>query len=407
MFIRASHVTLVEAYVCSPDYDTRITGWSLVDTTWSETELTTLERSLQSAIVDARQDAILSGFTPTLGHAPFAEAIVDVLPHRANEWLGESDGSPAWMPVSIALLQNDDPLVRRTALEHSVRTFPPERLTSLLNAAIGRERAVLGIVLERPSLPERTSTANLSLRALVEDRSVGINTRRRAAWHLNDLDERTIADLLSGDPADTTHSVYLTALIAEKHLSETAQRELIDRWLSDPSAPRRRTAAMLIALRGFDPAALRHAESVEDASTVVRTFRLALHALDSWTVEGVSAQAYQARTRRLPNGDLDPDAMLLGLLGGDPTGLETLAERIRDVLQPPWRVIVLGRIVPAWHTILTEPPATDLDTLNGRFDRLEAHRLLLHTTSAFDYSTRQWVAKPPSPPTSQDDETHE
>ena len=404
MFVRASHMTLVKAYICSPDHDTRLAGWSLVDSTWSETERTDLERSLQKATIDVRQDAVLSGFEPSLGRAPFAEAIVDVLPHRANEWLGDSDGSPAWTPVGIALLQSDDPLVRRTALEHLVRMFPTETLASCLHAAIERERDVLAIVLERPTLPAGEPPVNASLRSLVEDRTVQLHTRRRAAWHLNDLDDGTMSNLLSGNPADDTNSVYLTALITEKHLSQTAQKELVERWLSDQSAHRRRTAAMLTALRGFDASALRHAESREQASTVVRTFRLALHALDSWTIEGVSAEAYQARTRLLPNGDPDPDALLLGLLGGDPAGLKTLTERINDVDQPPWRVVVLGRVVPAWHTILTQPPATDLDTLNGRFDRLEAHRLLLHTTSTFDESTRRWVAKPT---TSQDDDPHE
>lgn len=402
---RESHTTLVRVRVCSNNSDTRASGWSLFDESWSSTEQAALERALIDSSDEARQDAILNGFIPTINLASFAKAIVAVAPHRAVEWLEESDGSPQWNPTVEALLNDGDPTVRRGTLQAIVRQFSPATFPVFRDAAHNREKVVLTFLvngLNGVDVSPKDNTAKL--RSIIDDTLVPIQTRRRAAWHVDDLDDSTTKILLKGNTADETGSVYLAALLAEKHLSNIAQQDLIKRWLTDPATHRRRMVAVLVALRDDNPTALSHAETTEEDPATRRTMRLALIALNHWNLEGVSPKDYQARTRLLANGSPDPDALLLGLLGGNPAGFSILTQRLTDLDQPPWRVVLLGRMIPSWHTILTQPPALDLNTLNNRFDCLEAHRLSLETTLKWNAESRKWVA---ILTTSQDDEHHE
>ena len=409
--VRESHTTLVLALVCSDDSDTRVSGWSLVDDAWTAEELERLEQALLDGSIEARQDAILHGFVPRIDRTPFAEAIVDIMPHRAVDWLAQSDGSEAWTATAAALLQNDDPSVRRGALEAIVATFPVEALGQFQDSAQNREHAVLAYAIN--GLPETTkgdpvqrAAAQKTLRTLIDQKRTDIWLRRRAAWHLRALDDGAALGLLGPAPADSENSVYLSALIAEKHLSAQAQDALIKRWLEDFEVDRRRAAALLVVLRGDDPAGLQAAERREHDAIAKRTMRLALRSLDRWPLADVDPEEYAARARTLPNGRPDPDALLLRLLAGDESGLRLLTERLRKASndQPPWRVFFLGRVVPSWHSILTEPPPKDPAAINDRFDRLEAARLRMAETLRWDEASRQWVAETPE---AEDDVPHE
>ena len=144
--------------------------------------------------------------------------------------------------------------------------------------------------------------------------------------------------------------------------------------------------------------------------------RLALRALDRWPVETVDPDEYAALARRLPDCGLDPDSMLLELLGGEPASIVNLArqpnlpdtqlsedDRIRWRRAMQWRDWQLARMVPEWHPIVGKPVGGDADGLRLRLDLLEALRLVHANTLEWDPDTRTYrVVAEAAPP--EDDE---
>ena len=253
-------------------------------------------------------------------------------------------------------------------------------------------------------------------RAVLERKSTDIELRRLAAWRLPELDDGTANGLLQAAPANGAGSVYATAMLAEKHLSPRAASALIRRWLVDPEVDRRRTAAILAALTNDGINELVDAEDREDNPSARRTMRLALRALDRWPVETVDPDEYAALARRLPDCGLDPDSMLLELLGGEPASIVNLArqpnlpdtqlsedDRIRWRRAMQWRDWQLARMVPEWHPIVGKPVGGDADGLRLRLDLLEALRLVHANTLEWDPDTRTYrVVAEAAPP--EDDE---
>ena len=240
-------------------------------------------------------------------------------------------------------------------------------------------------------------------RAVLDRRSTDIELRRMAAWRLPELDDGTTSGLLQAAPANAAGSVYATAMLAEKHLSPRAASALIRRWLVDPEVDRRRTAAILAALTNDGIEELVEAEAREDEPSARRTMRLALRALDRWPVETVNSDEYAALARRLPDCSLDPDSMLLELLGGDPASLANLAtqpnlpdthltdeDRIRWRRAMQWRDWQLARMVPEWHPVVGKPVGGDGTGLRLRLDLLEALRLTHADALAWDPATRTY-----------------
>ena len=243
---------------------------------------------------------------------------------------------------------------------------------------------------------------------ILEEKTTDIEIRRIAAWRVNQLDDGTAMGVLSAHPADGDNTVYATALLAEKHLSDSALDALILRWLTDYEANRRRAAALLIALRGDDPSALREAEQREDDPSARRTMRMALRTLNSWPLEDVDSEVYAARTRTLKNGRFDPDTALLRILGQDINALKVLArqprlpdsnlsdaDRVNWRREMQWRDWILQRMVPQWHELVGEPFGGDDDGLRLRLDLLEAIQLLQSDQLEWDSQHRRWqlVAK--------------
>ena len=267
-----------------------------------------------------------------------------------------------------------------------------------------KERSDRGDDAARRSLAMRDEAKGRSdARAVLERKSTDIELRRLAAWRLPELDDGTTNGLLQAAPANGAGSVYATAMLAEKHLSPRAASALVRRWLADPEVDRRRAAAILVALTHDGIDELVDAEAREDTPAGRRTMRLALRALDRWPVETVDPDEYAALARRLPGCGLDPDSMLLELLGGEPTSLASLAsqpnlpdtqltddDRIRWRRAMQWRDWQLARMVPEWHPIVGKPVGGDGEGLRLRLDLLEALRLVHADALVWDPDTRTY-----------------
>ena len=128
-----------------------------------------------------------------------------------------------------------------------------------------------------------------------------------------------------------------------------------------------------------------HARSEASPPRVRRTARLAARALDLWPFDPavLDPDAYAARATRLGDGRVDPDAVLLGLLAGDP-----LAER-RLVSAPAstsgdasllareigWRVVLARLHRPDWMNDVGQPIPGNEHDLRLWVDVLAARRL--------------------------------
>ena len=237
-------------------------------------------------------------------------------------------------------------------------------------------------------------------RAVIDRKRSDIEIRRLAAWQLPALDDGTTTGLLQAAPADGENTVHATALLAEKHLSPQALRALANDWFTDLDPDRRRTAAVITALSGKGLKQLQEAEAREQDPHARRTMRLAMLSFGSWPLD-LDAAAYTARTRKLPNGRIDPDSTLLLLLGGDRSALADLSSqpelpstnlneedraRWRRAIQ--WRDWLLARMVPEWQRTIGEPIGGDEEGLRLRLDLLEAMRVTSESELSWDPDTR-------------------
>lgn len=415
---RSRHVERVREKVTSPDQATRGEGWEEVGDSWSEAELVLLNEAILQSGDDAIRDAALHGFEPFTEHARFAEAIANTHPHRALQWFEAANATPFgdWDTTSRMLLASD---VRTSALESIVAATPPEQYPELaifledIPESFQRTRGVLSAI--ATDIPVVSSTRDninrddiATYRKIIASKRTDIGIRRRAAWQLEELDDGAALGLLAPAPADEDNTVYMTALIAEKHLSDRAAAALVERWLTDFEVDRRRAAAVLAALRGHDPTKIVEAEARETDPTARRTLRMALLAMGAWPIPEIKPEEYAARTMRLSDGRLDPDTALLRMLTGDPQALSALStypelpsqelseedeQRWQRAIQ--WRQWSLARMVPAWQKLLNEDTQDNAADFFTRLDMLEALRLTQdeHLLWEEPIRTWRWVAR--------------
>ncbi|MAC20098.1 MAG: hypothetical protein CMJ23_10570 [Phycisphaerae bacterium] len=238
-------------------------------------------------------------------------------------------------------------------------------------------------------------------RRVLADPEATFNRRSLAGSRLLDRNDEpgdaTVLGLLADGPADPDGTVHAAAILAWRGLSETAVRRIEERWLDSDEPEDVRAAMLLGVLRRLpepelespaDPTLLaidRHARSDTSPPRVRRTARLAARALDLWPFDPtvLDPDAYAARATRLPDGRVDPDAVLLGLLADDP-----LAER--RLVSPPvsvsgeasilareigWRVAIANLLRADWMTEIGEPIPGDEADLRLWVDVLAARRL--------------------------------
>ncbi|HAC09331.1 MAG TPA: hypothetical protein DCG14_06725, partial [Phycisphaerales bacterium] len=122
---------------------------------------------------------------------------------------------------------------------------------------------------------------------------------------------------------------------------------------------------------------------------VRRTARLGLRAMDAWAVDDPDPADYAARTARLPDGRLDPDAVMLGILADDPNVLRRLTTP-PDLPDGPlddattrgwateiaWRVSLVRGLRPDWWKTAGEPVPGSIRSLRRWIDLLDACRRL-------------------------------
>jgi hypothetical protein len=120
---------------------------------------------------------------------------------------------------------------------------------------------------------------------------------------------------------------------------------------------------------------------------VRRIARLGLRAMDAWSVDELDPADYAARTAHLPDGGLDPDAVMLGILAAD-------ADVLRRLTTPPdlpdgpldesttrawaaeiaWRVNLVRGLRPEWWRTAGEPVPDSIRSLRRWIDLLDACR---------------------------------
>ena len=337
----------------------------------------------------------------------------DLLPQSVIESidlaLGVRGRSPASIESETTAMQMilAGELDQREAAERSPTWFLASRagvhLTSTLErrAAKGEKDARIAIALQDDAKTQRVNEHVLA------DGTLDLDRRIIAAGRLLELDppdDATLLNLLADGPANADGTVHGLALVAMHGLSDTARQRLVNRWwsLDDPSRRRGATIiATLDALATTDAVTTLDAEIDEDTLTAIRrlatldepdanvrrTARLALRALDHWPLKDVDPSAYASRTCRLPDGRLDPDAVLLGLLAGDPAAARYLtsqpdlpdhatedADRRRWASEIAWRVAITRSILPGWFEVTGEPIPGNVATLRRWIDLLEACR---------------------------------
>ena len=208
--------------------------------------------------------------------------------------------------------------------------------------------------------------------------------------------DASVLNLLRSGPSDADGSVQAAACIAWLGLSESGRRNLEDRWWGSGDEAETRAAVLLTALRHHDgslpaddPGRLEIARLARDPGVsprVRRTARLAARATNDWPFDQdeLDPELYASRTRRLEDGRLDPDAVLLGLIAEDP-----VAERLL-VSQPisptpdaatfareiAWRRALAGLFRPNWIDLTGEPVPGDEEALRLWMDMLAAARLV-------------------------------
>ena len=421
----------VIARTCDADPAQRSQGWKDAQRLdWNQDQWLRLEEALLAAPPEATLDAAEHPwFVPQHHPAAFARRIAHRNPRRVLAWMAETTPLPlaSWSNTASILLASPDAAIRDEALETLLKNADSRsELLALLpdiHPDGERQRAVLTFAL---GLSEQTPQALLTetgvtfedeedvarirqaARQVIRRKRSDIELRRYAAWRIDELDDGTTAGLLAPAPADDDGSVLATAMIAKRHLSPNAAQELVDRWLVDFEVDRRRAAALLAVLMVNDPEDLTQALFREKDPTAKRTMRLALGALDAWPNEEVDQATYTARTMRLDDGRLDPDAAFLRMLSGDPQALAALSthprlpitdlsdeDRARWRRAITWRQWALAWMVPQWHLELGEPVASEQTDLLKRLDMVEALRLTQSEDLTWDPSTRRWqrVAK--------------
>ena len=235
--------------------------------------------------------------------------------------------------------------------------------------------------------------------AVLADRTTTFDRRAIAATRLLEHGrppgDASIINLLLSGPGDADGNVHAAACIAWRGLSDSAREGLLDRWWRSEDPAEVRAALLLVALRHHegllavdDPARLeieRLARDPEAPPEVRRTARLTARATGDWPFDAdeLDAEVYADRTRRLEDGRIDPDAVLLGLITGDPVAERLL---VSQPLSPPpdaaafareiaSRRALAGLFHPEWIDSIGEPVPGDEKALRLWTDLLAAARL--------------------------------
>ncbi|MEE2896798.1 MAG: hypothetical protein VX726_13780 [Planctomycetota bacterium] len=206
--------------------------------------------------------------------------------------------------------------------------------------------------------------------------------------------DAAVLNLLATGPADADDRVHGAASIAALGLSTTAREGVLRRWTTSPASADRRAAMILGAamdrlgaLPADDPVRLLVDRTARDPQTDAesrRVARLAARSLGAWPFEpsDLEAGTYAGRTRRRPDGRVDPDATMLGMLAGD-------AEAERFLLLQPdldldagdfareiaWRRLLAALWRPSWIDAVGEPVPGDEYALRLWIDAIAAARL--------------------------------
>ena len=280
-------------------------------------------------------------------------------------------------------------------------TRPDRRSRSVLESRsdAGDDAARLALALQDPNAVRRVN------RAVLLDDDEGIDRRLIAAGRLASLgslgprDRDLVLSLLRTTPADARGTVHAAAMIAFDTLDRTTRDDLRRLWsTSDEPAPRR-AAILLAALETIEGDESPDAEAIatiravaddpEAEPAVRRTARLGLRAMDAWAVDDPDPADYAARTARLPDGRLDPDAVMLGILADDPNVLRRLTTP-PDLPDGPlddattrgwateiaWRVSLVRGLRPDWWKTAGEPVPGSIRSLRRWIDLLDACRRL-------------------------------
>ena len=377
---------------------------------WSPALLAVMQQDQRNA--DASTDHALDRILAA-DQIPWLEAIerwraaqADELPQSAiasiDLALGVRGRSPASIESETTAMQmilagehdREEAIDRSPTWFLAAQSSPSATSAIQRRAASGEEDARIAIALQ-----DDTRTAQINARVFA-DSGLDLDRRIIAAGRLLELnppDDAALLNLLAAGPANADGTVHGLALIAQHGLSETARRRLIDRWwsLEDPS--RRRAATIIATLNALDVETdsdgetldvIQRLATIDEPNVDVRkTARLALRALGHWPLEDVTAAAYASRTCRLSDGRLDPDAVLLGLLAGDPAAARQLTsqpdlpdeatsetDRQRWASEIAWRVAIARSLRPRWFEVTGEPIPGDVATLRRWIDLLEACR---------------------------------
>lgn len=236
-------------------------------------------------------------------------------------------------------------------------------------------------------------------RPVLADHEFPFERRALAAFRLLDREappgDAAILNLLDDGPADRDGTVHAAALLADRGLSSTAAERLAERWRSSSLDDQRRAGIMLTAVRHArgiqaSPSAIEMIDRLSiDADAAPRLRRTARHAarvLDRWPHDDLDPTVYAARTTRLDDGRLDPDAVLLGILAGDANAsrrlgasprLDEVAERAPALASAiAWRRTILAALAPTRLAAIGEPIPGDEDDLRLWIDAIEADRLV-------------------------------
>ena len=279
----------------------------------------------------------------------------------------------------------------------ATRADPRSRATLVSRSEAGDDAARLALALRDPGTVRRVN------RAVLLDDEEGIDRRLIAAGRLVSVDglrprdRAVLLRLLDTSPADTRGTVHAAALIAHRGLDPTTRNDLQRRWSTSEDAARRRAGILLAALAAAEDGPPTDAETVagiqataDDADAgpaVRRTARLGLRAMDAWSFDAPDPADYAARTARLPDGDLDPDAVMLGILAGDADVLRRLttppelpdgpldeATTRRWAAEIAWRVSLVRGLRPDWWKTAGEPVPGSIRSLRRWIELLDACR---------------------------------
>lgn len=271
------------------------------------------------------------------------------------------------------------------------------RTTLESRSAAGDDAARLALALQDPEAVRRVNRAVLLDEDELIDRRLIAAGRVASLGPLDARDEATIRSLLETNPADTRGTVHAAAMIAHRSFDEATRADLRRRWSTSEAAAPRRAAILLAALEvttgDLDPgseaiATVRSAAEDPAVEPAVRRIaRLGLRAMDAWSVDELDPADYAARTAHLPDGGLDPDAVMLGILAAD-------ADVLRRLTTPPdlpdgpldesttrawaaeiaWRVNLVRGLRPEWWRTAGEPVPDSIRSLRRWIDLLDACR---------------------------------